>query len=84
MRKIIILTILLFLPYIGFACDTCEKAQPKILRGITHGAGPESNWDYVIIGITAIIVTICAYITIVKLIKPKEDNKDHIKNAFLN
>jgi len=69
---------------IALACPTCEKAQPKIFRGITHGAGPDSNWDYLIIAFAALIVCYCTYITILRLIKPDEPDKLPIKNAFIN
>lgn len=83
--KNLITTITLFLiSFTSFACPTCEKAQPKFFRGITHGAGPESNLDYLIIGFTAIIVLYCGCITVSRLIKPNEMQKEHIKNAFLN
>jgi hypothetical protein len=84
MKKQLIILAILFFTTLSFACPTCEKAQPKIFRGITHGAGPESNWDYLIIGVTAIIVLYCGYIAVSRLIKPNEMNKEHIKNAFLN
>lgn len=84
MKKQILTIALILSTIICSACPTCEKAQPKLFRGITHGAGPDSNWDYVIIGITTLIVLYCTYITILKIVKPKEQNKDHIKNVFLN
>jgi hypothetical protein len=84
MKKNLVTIALIFSNIISFACPTCEKAQPKLFRGITHGAGPDSNWDYVIIGITAVIVLYCSYITINRIVKPKEENSNHIKNAFLN
>ena len=84
MKNLLVTTLLFLISFGGFACPTCEKAQPKILRGITHGAGPDSNWDYLIIGCTAIIVLYCAFLTISRLIKPNENGTEHIKNAFLN
>ncbi|MEM0575441.1 hypothetical protein [Flavobacterium polysaccharolyticum] len=84
MKNLFITVVLFLISSMSIACPTCEKAQPKIFRGITHGAGPDSNWDYLIIGCTAIIVLYCGYITVSRLIKPNEMNKEHIKNAFLN
>lgn len=84
MKNLITTVVLVLISFASFACPTCEKAQPKIFRGITHGAGPDSNWDYLIIGFTAIIVLYCGYITVSRLIKPNEMQKEHIKNAFLN
>ena len=71
----------LLLPAALPACPVCEKSQPKLLRGITHGAGPESNLDYVIIGITAAIVGISLYYSVKWLCKPGEAGNDHIKRS---
>jgi hypothetical protein len=49
MRKIIVLITILLTRQVVFACDVCKKQQPKVLQGITHGTGPQSNWDYVIV-----------------------------------
>jgi len=67
-----------------FACDACKKQQPKFLQGITHGAGPDSNWDYLIV---AIMVGITLYVfaaTIKCLFKPAENGHEHIKRMILN
>ena len=68
----------------SYACEVCERNQPKALRGIVHGAGPESNWDYVSIGITAIIALYCLIFSIKLLIKPNENDKTHIKYSIIN
>ena len=82
MKKYITLLILL-VQAIVFACPVCERNQPKILRGIVHGAGPESNWDYVSIWLTIIIAIITLIYSLKYLIKPGEKNKDHIKYFIL-
>lgn len=69
---------------IAFACPTCEIAQPRYLRGITHGTGPQSNWDFVIIAITAIIVILTLFYSIKWLVKPGEKSATHIKYMVLN
>jgi hypothetical protein len=74
----------LLLPVALVACPVCEKRQPKLLQGITHGAGPESNWDYVIIWITAAIVLASLYFSVKWLCKPGEAGNDHIKRIVLN
>jgi hypothetical protein len=68
----------------AYACPVCERNQPKMLRGIVHGAGPETSWDYISVWITAIIALLALVFTIRWLIDPKEDNKDHIKYTILN
>lgn len=68
----------------GFACDACKLQQPKVTRNITHGTGPESGWDWFIVGVV-MLITILAFIYSIKyLIKPGEKNKDHIKYSVLS
>lgn len=66
-----------------FACPVCERNQPKVLRGIVHGVGPESNWDYISIWFTIIIALITLFYSLKWLIKPGEKNTDHIKYSIL-
>lgn len=84
MKKIVFLFPLLLMALINSACPVCEKQQPAILKGITHGAGPDSNWDYVIVIATAIIVLGTLYYTIKWLVKPGEKENNHIKRTVLN
>lgn len=84
MKKIIIL-MLLFSPYQWIlACPLCEQSQPRIFRGITHGTGPQSNWDFVIIAAAIVVVVFCLYFTIRYLYKPGETNNNHIKKSIFN
>ena len=82
MKKQITIVFLL-VQIVAFACPVCERNQPKILRGIVHGAGPESNWDYVSIWLTIIIAVITLFYSLKWLIKPGEKNTDHIKYSIL-
>ncbi|GEO04790.1 hypothetical protein AAE02nite_24540 [Adhaeribacter aerolatus] len=66
------------------ACPVCEKQQPKLLQGISHGIGPQSNWDYALVWATAFIVLLTLFYTIKWLRKPGEDSDAHIKKAILN
>ena len=68
----------------AFACPVCEKQQPKIMRGITHGAGPQSNWDWLIIGVISAITLLTFIYSLKYLIKPGEHNSDHIKQSILS
>ncbi|WP_395046961.1 hypothetical protein [Flavobacterium sp.] len=82
MKKAITFLFLILFEITAFACPVCKRNQPKVLRGIVHGPGPESNWDYVSIVIT-IIITVFALIYSVKwLLKPNENNQDHIKYSI--
>jgi hypothetical protein len=55
-----------------------------MLKGITHGAGPESQWDYVIVWTTAAIVLLTLFFSVKWLIRPGEKSEDHIKRFILN
>jgi hypothetical protein len=82
--KYLILAIFAMFYQFIFACPVCEKQQPKITQGFTHGTGPQSNWDWVIIAIITAI-TILAFIFSLKyLIRPGEKNMDHIKQSILS
>jgi len=68
----------------GWACPVCEKQQPKVLRGVAHGAGPDNNWDYLIVGVIAVIVLITLYYSMKWLVRPGEDTPGHIKRNVLD
>lgn len=65
------------------ACPVCERQQPKLLRGIVHGAGPESNWDYIIIAVMMIITLLTLYYSVKWLMRPGEKSANHIKRIML-
>jgi hypothetical protein len=67
-----------------WACELCKKNQPKVLDGITHGAGPEGNLDYFIIWIAVVVVGITLALSLKFLINPNENNPHHIKNIVLD
>lgn len=68
----------------ALACTVCKKNQPEILQGITHGAGPESNWDYLIVLLVTAVVSGTLIFSLRYLLKPGETNADHIKHSILN
>ena len=84
MRKLITTLILCVATAVAFACPVCERNKPKALQGITHGTGPDSNWDYVIVILIAIIAVLTLFYSVKWLIKPNENNPDHIKFLFIN
>lgn len=65
------------------ACPVCERNQPKLFRGILHGGGPESKWDYVIVAIIFVISLLTLFYAIKWLIKPGEKQENHIKRWVL-
>lgn len=85
MIKTIITTIILSLASVPlWACEVCERNQPKVLKGITHGAGPEGKWDYAIVCVALIIVVLTLFYSIKWMIKPGEKGKKHIKRLILD
>jgi len=84
MKKLNIILLFLLLQVSVFACPTCERQQPKILRGVIHGTLPDSNWDYVIVWSIIIISILTLYFSIKWLLRPEEKNKEHIKYFILN
>ena len=84
MLKFVLSTILVLVYTVSMGCEVCKKQQPKVLRGITHGAGPQSDWDYVIVGGMTAIVAITLFYSIRWLVKPGEKEISHIKNSILN
>lgn len=84
MRKIIVLITILLTRQVVFACDVCKKQQPKVLQGITHGTGPQSNWDYVIVIAVGLLVVATLFYSLKSLLKPQEQSLNHIKYSILN
>lgn len=84
MKKVQFLIITFLFPLAIVACPECERNQPEILKGVGHGAGPEQQWDYVIVILTSIIVLVSLYYSIKWIIKPGEKKPSHIKRKVLN
>ena len=84
MKKIVLtLTFALQSTILCYACTICQSQQPKVLQGTTHGTGPTSAWDYLIILSSCLVVLITLVMSLSYLIKPKEDSPNHIKNMIL-
>lgn len=84
MKKLQFLLLAFLMPLATFACPECERKQPEILKGVAHGAGPQQQWDYVIVILTSIIVLISLFYSIKWIIKPGEKKSSHIKRKILN
>jgi len=86
MKRIILFIVLMFSVGIErlMACDVCKKNQPSGFENITHGAGPSGTIDYIIIGTSTVIVIATLYLSFKYLIKPKENNPNHIKNIVIS
>ncbi|WP_027377717.1 hypothetical protein [Kaistella palustris] len=68
----------------AFACEACKLQQPKLTQGFTHGGGPDSKWDWLIIAVIAVITVYTLIYSLKYLIKPGETDKNHIKHSILN
>lgn len=84
MKKIILIVPHLLMSIWSMACPACEKQTPKFLRGISHGAGPDGNMDYVIITVFSLIVLVTFYYSLKWILKPGEKGSNHIKRTILN
>jgi hypothetical protein len=82
--KIVAIVVLLVASTPVLACEVCKKQQPKVLRGITHGAGPQSGWDYVVVWCMVIIAAVSLFYSIKWILRPGEMDSTHIKRSILN
>lgn len=84
MKKYLLILLIGLSGAVAKACPVCDKQQPKVLQGITHGAGPQSQWDYVIISFAVVIVVITLFYSVKWLFRPDEKSQDHIKQIIIN
>lgn len=82
--KIVAIIVVWFASTPALACEVCKKQQPKVLRGITHGAGPQSGWDYVVVWCMVIIAAVSLFYSIKWILRPGEGDSNHIKRSILN
>jgi hypothetical protein len=68
----------------ALACPACEQQQPRLLRGLAHGAGPGSAWDYLLLALALFIFLFTLLYSIKWLIRPGEATTNHIKYFILN
>jgi len=69
----------------SFACELCQKGQSKFVRAVSsHGQGPDSNWDYLFVAGTALVVLLTLFYSIKYLISPKEGDAEHIKSLVID
>jgi len=63
MKKTILATMIsLGITSSTLACELCKSQQPKVLRELAHGMGPQGAVDYLIVW-TGVAVVILALIT---------------------
>jgi hypothetical protein len=84
-RRRIFVTMAAALGYFAAAaCPACERQQPAILRGITHGSSPQGNLDYIIVWVAVVIVAATLFFSVKWLLFPGEQSAGHIKRFILN
>lgn len=81
--KYLLTMFLIFVVQWVSACPVCDRQQPKVFMGITHGVGPGSNWDWVIIVAMTLIVLVTLFFSIKFLVKPGEKNNKQVKESIL-
>lgn len=84
MKRLLLLAAFIFSTIGALACPVCEKQQPAMLKGISHGTGPQSNLDMVIIWVTIVLVVLTLYFSIKFLVRPGEKSETHIKRFILD
>jgi hypothetical protein len=84
LKKMSAMVAFLFANSAVMACEVCKKQQPEVLRGITHGAGPQSDWDYVVVWCMVITVMISLFYGVKWILHPGEKESEHIKRSILN
>ncbi len=84
MRKTFLLLLSAWLlPAALRACEVCSRNQPRALRNITHGTGPQGNADYLIIGSAAVIVLLTLFLSLKFLLRPGENEPTHVKHSVI-
>lgn len=84
MKKIFSALLLTLLGLVWYpACEACKLQQPKITQTVTHGIGPGSKWDWVIVGAVAALTLYTLFYALKYLIRPGEKSSRHIKNEVL-
>jgi hypothetical protein len=84
MKKLVMTVWLVAAAGVSHACDVCTRQQPKVWRGVTHGAGPDGVWDYVIVGATAVIGVIALFYATMWIVRPGEREPGHVKYSIFN
>lgn len=80
----VLMALLLIKNIQAIACEACKKQQPKLLQGVTHGGGPDSNWDYVIVAVMVVVTLYILVATVRCMLRPAEKDMQHIKRIILN
>lgn len=84
MRLLLLVCGLIVTAETTIACEVCKKQQPEVLRSFAHGAGPQSNWDYVLVVIMIIVSVTSLILAVRSVVRPGERDPGHIKRSIFN
>ena len=84
MKKLLMFIILQLAAAYLIACPVCERNKARYLQGLTHGSGPDNKWDLAIVAVIGLLTLYTLYYSVKWLIKPNENNPDHIKYSLFN
>ena len=86
MRNVKNTAVIFFLLVVNFAlaCDACKLQQPAVTREFTHGVGPRGDFDWIIVAVIAVITVLTFIFSLKYLVKPGENQPNHIKNSIFN
>ena len=60
-----------------------KKGGTEIMHDMSHMAGPQAAWEYVLVAVAVIIVGWVFYLAFKYTLKPGEEQADHIKRRIL-
>ena len=85
MKSVSIISVATLLSTGSFACELCQRGQSKFVKAVSsHGQGPDSNWDYIFVVGTALIVLLTLFYSVKYLLSPKEGGAEHIKSLVID
>lgn len=84
MKKYIILLLIIILKLDAMASVPCSNQSTGKFGESAPGAGPDSNWDYLIVLVMVIITLYVLIATIKCFVKPGEKSDKHIKRMIFN
>ena len=76
--------LMLILKLDAMASVPCSNQSSGKFGDSAPGAGPDSNWDYLIVLVMVIITLYVLIATIKCFVKPGEKSDEHIKRMILN
>lgn len=66
------------------ACEACKAQQPRLVRGLVHGAAPQGVADYLVVALALAGLVGVAVLAVRCLARPAEQQTRHIKRTILH